>query len=793
MTRHGNSRWCAAAALLVLGGVLEAGGDPPVTAVKDFAALPANTWTLIAEEDADGGKAFARLIAAESIDRLYLWGLGGKMPDASRYVRYELESFSPADARWTEALPESMKQAWAGGKWQPFRIYGQMGTDGPRTVVVGGGTPNIVRFFPFEGINRPSPVHTFNQACWDSTRSRIVYYDGGMTFALDPAANTWTDLAPSANPIACGALVWASQCYDPINDEVLLFGGGEAFNLEGGARTWLYDCRRNAWYRPQMPPGEEPPLRCTSPIVFDPTHGVMVMFGGYDQSAALNDTWVYRCKDRRWEKRLPAPSPPPMFDPAAASLPGGFVLVCGANALVGTRTHGNTWDNKETWVYDIAHDTWRPAGGDLKIPGARWLTATESRRHGVAFMAAIGQRRLTYAFRYDPSGPASRRTGAPPGTVRYKYYDQKESLEGAPPADLEAHRRFLAGLPANQFIDARPPGLLIAKTWSSATIDTDRGEVIYAGGGHSGYSGNDIAHYSVAANRWSLDAPPRFPPYLEGATGGVYGWSYGRRPWSQHTYLWYGYDPVSRKVLYCARPCIRDGTQVLLDEDPAKAFLYDRKTHGNWTYVYDPAARKLSGPFFGRPFENPWDLSLVGTSQGLYAAAGDSLYRASVSGAAVEWKSMPGGLPAPKGEEYHHEWQPIVFDPTRNRLLYLVGTDEKVEVRARPLDGAAWEDVPAAGRASIGRDAFVVPRHDVLLMLSHERLFVLNLAKPEWRELDLAAPKGNYGHEAAFVYDPGHDVCILLLPSRFSGPLQTFLLRFDPRTATYKTPPPAKG
>jgi hypothetical protein len=75
----------------------------------------------------------------------------------------------------------------------------------------------------------------------------------------------------------------------------------------------------------------------------------------------------------------------------------------------------------------------------------------------------------------------------------------------------------------------------VAKTWSSAIIDTDRSEVIYTGGGHSGYSGNDIAHYSIAANRWSLDAPPRFPPYLESTNATVYGWSYGCRPWSQHT------------------------------------------------------------------------------------------------------------------------------------------------------------------------------------------------------------------------------------------------------------------
>ena len=53
-------------------------------------------------------------------------------------------------------------------------------------------------------------------------------------------------------------------------------------------------------------------------------------------------------------------------------------------------------------------------------------------------------------------------------------------------------------------------------------------------------------------------------------------------------------------------------------------------------------------------------------------------------------------------------------------------------------------------------------------------------------ELDVAMPKGAYGTEAAMVYDPKHDVSVLLLPAGFSGSMQTFLFRFDPKTAKYK-------
>jgi len=775
----------AASCVILLGGAAS-GAEPEVTVVEDFARLPANTWTLIAHENADGGKAFAPLVSAESVGRLYLWGLGGKMPDRSRFIRYELESFWPAEARWIEAFPVGQRDQWAGGNWPPFRIWGQGGTDGPRMVVIGSGTPNVVRFHKFGDVERPSPIHAFHQACWDSKRNRILFFGGGKTFALDPAVNTWTDLAPGASPLGCDSLAWASLCYDPLNDEALLFGGGVAFNRLGGAPTWLYDCARNTWHRPDMASDAQPPLRCTSPLVFDPANNAVVLFGGYDQSAALNDTWVYHCGQRRWERRAPGLSPPPMFDPAAASLADGRVLVCGANALLGTRTHSRTWDNKETWVYEIAANRWQPAGGDLRLPNTRWLAAAGWRKHGVAFLVAIGQDRRTYAFRYDTAGPAARREGAPCGTRQYKYRDQKESLEVAPLPDLDAQRRLLAELPVNQFIDARPPGLLVAKTWSGATIDTDRGEVIYTGGGHSGYSGNDIAHYQVAGNRWTLDAPPRFPPYLESTNAAVYGWSYGARPWSQHTYLWYAYDPTSKTVVYCARPGIRDGTQVLLDEDPAKMLVYDRKQHGHWTWVYDPRQRKLFAPCFGRPFDNSWDLALLGTPHGLFASAGNTLYRAAVQEGMVRWTALGGELPAAKGKNYHYEWKPMIYDAQRRRIIHFMGNDEGVEVHARPLDGKNWQEVQTAGRATIGREALYLPCHDVVLMLSRNRLFVLDLAKLRWDELDVVMPTGVYGTEAAMVYDPVHDVCVLLLPARFSGPLQTFLFRFSPKGVKYK-------
>jgi hypothetical protein len=403
------------------------------------------------------------------------------------------------------------------------------------------------------------------------------------------------------------------------------------------------------------------------------------------------------------------------------------------------------------------------------------------------FLVAFGPKRRTYAFRYDPQGPTVARKGAPPDTVCFHYRDQKEAIEAAPKPSIEAQAEFLAELPANQVVEAKPPATVVAKTWSSAVCDTDRGEIIYTGGGHSGYSGNDFAHYSVAANRWSLSWPPCFPPFLESTNATVFGWSYGFRPWSQHTYLWYAYDPQSKMVVYCARPTeMMNGMEVLLEDDPAKAFVYDVKKHGLWTYIYDPVQRKLFPPCFGRRFGNPWNLALAGTPKGVYAVAEGALHLGKVKDGKIEWTTVDKDAPKPK-EGYNYEWEPIVYDSKRDRLIHLMGKEALVEVHARSLapDGA-WTRLETTGSVELGREAAYLRKHDSLILLAKKKLFVLNCAQNRWRELDVEMPEGSYGTESTMAYDPIHDVCVLLIPRQFSGPMPVYLFRYEAASARYK-------
>lgn len=782
--------------LFVATAAVQAADAPPRAArPDDYSKLPANTWTLIHTEDNSGGKALSAVVCAAAADRLYLWGIGGKHPQRNRYQRYELESFSLAEAAWVEALPSSKSGAWSGGKHPPFVIHGQSGpARGPAMRSVGNQSYNEVRFHDFDGVARPSPVTVFNQVCFDSRRGRLVFFAGGRTFALDEATNTWTDLAPPRSPTACQQLAWASLACDPVNDEVLLFGGGDALNADGGAHTWLYSCQANAWRRAKQE--IEPPLRCTSPIVYDPATRTLVMFGGYDQRRALNDTWVYHCKDRRWELRKPNPSPPPMYAPATVALGDGKVLVVEADAVATRRSHSATAALKQTWVYDVAADKWTPLAAELKLQGYTWLTAAGAARHGAAFLVAFGPERRTYALRYDAAGPAGKHAGCPPGTVAWKYPEQRDSLAAAPPADAGAHAKFLADLPPNRFVDAKPPGELASKTWSTA-IPTGDGRILYHGGGHSGYSGNDWAHYDIAANRWTLVTDPHFPPYLESSNGSPWGYSYARRPWCQHTYLWYAYDPLSKLVVYCARATIHDGAELALDvKDPDKSFIYSVKTHGYWTWLYDPADGQMLGPIFGRPFQQDWGLALCTTPRGVYATTGGTtpeLYKATVTRgpdgqADVKWELVDKAFPPEKLPGRHdYEAMPLVYDSKRDRLIHIMGSVEKdnpawLRVHARRLGkDDKWAPVEFSGPTPVpARETVYLPGQDALLALrDRDKVYAFDCERRQWRRLDVELPEGCYTHECSLDYDVKHDVAVALVPSRFSGPLRTLLFRYN--------------
>lgn len=148
----------------------------------------------------------------------------------------------------------------------------------------------------------------------------------------------------------------------------------------------------------------------------------------------------------------------------------------------------------------------------------------------------------------------------------------------------------------------------------------------------------------------------------------------------------------------------------------------------------------------------------------------------------VKWRLVDPDFPPPREAiNYHYEFQPLLYDTIRNRLIQLKGDSKQVDVYSRSLtDNDKWKQSETQGIAAIGREAVYIPSYDTILWLGDKQLFALDCKTMRMAEVNVQLPDGLYTHECALVYDPKHNVCVALIPSRFSGPMQTFLFRFSP-------------
>jgi N-acetylneuraminic acid mutarotase len=184
----------------------------------------------------------------------------------------------------------------------------------------------------------------YHSMVYDPGTGRMLLFGGtdakatnlNDTWAYDPAANTWNELAPACDlPSARGC---CSMAYDPNSAKMILFGGDD-----DGKRfrdTWAYDSATNKW-SDLKPTGDLPAPRCSCSMVYDPSRGKMILFGGFpgERGWLFNDTWAYDPIAREWVELHPAGHRPDkrsdysmVYDP----LRGGIILF-GGSAVPGYR------------------------------------------------------------------------------------------------------------------------------------------------------------------------------------------------------------------------------------------------------------------------------------------------------------------------------------------------------------------------------------------------------------------------------------------------------------------------
>lgn len=127
----------------------------------------------------------------------------------------------------------------------------------------------------------------------------------------------------------------------------LMFGGyGDAFLQD----TWIYNSSQQQWN--QYNSGEEdvkPSARYKHAIAWADNNKI-VLFGGFDGTSPLNDTWIYDVSSKTWSQpSISGSSPPARFDHEMCFIEPSKVLLFGGT--LGSRRN-------DTWVFDISSNSW---------------------------------------------------------------------------------------------------------------------------------------------------------------------------------------------------------------------------------------------------------------------------------------------------------------------------------------------------------------------------------------------------------------------------------------------------
>lgn len=188
-------------------------------------------------------------------------------------------------------------------------------------------------------------------------------YFGGYhlndTWVYDLGDDEWTRIyPPSTKPEGRHSHAMASIY---ATDKVLLFGG---YNGSGYAYdTWVYDLSDNVWIEILSQDGPSGRVYHDMASIYDDDKAVL--FGGYDGSDYVNDTWVFDLSDSVWTPKAPHAMPSARKGHEMATVHGTDEIV-----LFGGNVSGTVCVN-DTWLYDLSDDEWTDMNPSGDKPSAR--------------------------------------------------------------------------------------------------------------------------------------------------------------------------------------------------------------------------------------------------------------------------------------------------------------------------------------------------------------------------------------------------------------------------------------
>ncbi|MBN2473654.1 MAG: hypothetical protein JXB62_03525 [Pirellulales bacterium] len=367
-----------------------------------------------------------------------------------------------------------------------------------------------------------------------------------------------------------------------------LLAGGKTLDALKSARAVQRKIEQTAEVRYPVPCA-----RRNSPLAFDETNQVFVLFGGDHEDYLMNDTWVLDLAKESWRRSQPDKVPSPRAGHALCGLPG-----CGRVALYEgyVQTSGTDYgavpyaplDPCQLWCFDPKADRWDlmaswplPGKDELTMPAplgffdgyaSQWFCPPPlaADTNDLLVLAAHRCGPWSWQWKRPCETWAMTLEPAPPDAAGREELgvapDQRLYRSGAFVAEFcevaaEPNPTNLDRLPANRWVRLPDPPRnpcrgCRQRDWGTCIWDSDRDQVLHWGGGHCVRSASTVAHYSPASGR-IVEGFDADEPY--GANGGGgFDSSLFNRPWvSAHNYNHYAYDPKC-KLLVSGRGYLYD-------------------------------------------------------------------------------------------------------------------------------------------------------------------------------------------------------------------------------------------
>lgn len=195
---------------------------------------------------------------------------------------------------------------------------------------------------------------------------------------------SWVQHTPIQSPPARAGM---ASAYDPVSGKLVIFGGYDASSYL--PETWTYDGA--TWT--QEHPALSPSGRAGATMAYDAVQHVLVLYGGFDGASHLGDTWLWDGASSSWTHATPAHSP--------AAVTGPMLFTDPLNG------HVDEYGGFSGQFYQLT--TWRWTGSDWQqvatanSPWARAaaVVALDRPAHKVVLFGGLGSVNTNNTWTFD--------------------------------------------------------------------------------------------------------------------------------------------------------------------------------------------------------------------------------------------------------------------------------------------------------------------------------------------------------------------------------------------------------